>query len=85
MRQHKADRVFQPDYAQPKMLICDHDKLEYELMCKKCEEQKKAQEIEDKVNEMLTEEEKVDIQTMKDRNWDDWKDEHEKGAGNRNK
>ena len=31
----------------------------------------------------MTDQQKEDRDTLKDREWDDWKDMHEKGAGNK--
>ena len=41
---------------------------------------KKEEEKKDEENE-----EEVDKKTLKDREWDDWKDAHVKGIGNRKK
>jgi immunoglobulin-binding protein 1 len=49
---------------------------EREARTKKVEEEKKDDNSED--------EDQVETKRKKDSEWDDWKDEHEKGAGNRN-
>ena len=86
------DRLNQPCFAQPKMTLDQHDELECNLMLaaqerqaeafRKKEEEKARFGIEDSSdseNEIVSE-----AKTYRDRQWDDWKDEHEKGSGNRN-
>ena len=42
------------------------------------EERRRVEDLKDPDSEEV-----MDKQTNKDRNWDDWKDMHEKGAGNK--
>lgn len=44
------------------------------------EEQKYQEEVDSDKDEKI-----IDQKTLKDRAWDDWKDENEKGAGNKMK
>ena len=77
------DTLWQPDHAQPKMKMDDFADLEYKLMMEKQErDQQHAKQEEEKMN-ALNEDEQDDLQKYKDRHWDDWKDAHEKGAGNK--
>lgn len=86
------DRLNQPGWTQPTRTLDEHDQMEYDLMMQKQrrnDEQKAKRESEkkkfgiedseDSENEMVSE-----AKTYKARNWDDWKDENEKGSGNRN-
>jgi len=58
--------------------------LEYDNMMQRMEREKKQQEA-NKVDTDSDKEEVDDREKKKARNWDDWKDLNEKGAGNRNK
>jgi immunoglobulin-binding protein 1 len=77
------DTLWQPDHAQPNMTMEEHADLEIKLMHEKMEREKAHQAAEDEKMNRLTEHEKDDLQTLKDRAWDDWKDANEKGAGNK--
>lgn len=83
--------MWQPNFAQPKMLMKDHADTEYELMMQKQEYNKKMKEfekaqmlsmgipdIDDKDNNIV-----ANLETYKARGWDNFKDENEKGEGNR--
>lgn len=73
------------------MTIDEHDKLEYDLMMK--QKQRIARQQEEKKELLMKlgvkdpdnpdDEVMQDLQTMKDREWDNYKDDHEKGSGNR--
>lgn len=91
-RQEILDKLNQPCYAQPKMTLDQFDELEYTLMKdkeKKVADAAKARKEElarlgiensdDSDNELVG-----DAKRYKERDWDDWKDVNEKGAGNRN-
>lgn len=86
------DRLNQPCFAQPKMTLDQHDQMEYDLMMAKQKRNEKAfsekeavkkqfgiEDSSDSENEMVS-----DAKTYKARHWDNWKDENEKGSGNRN-
>ena len=90
-KQDIRDKLFQHNYAQPVMTLDEHSDLEYRLMMEKQQrnevmekqykEEMKQLGIKDPEN---SDEEIVnEIKTYKERAWDDWKDENEKGAGNR--
>jgi immunoglobulin-binding protein 1 len=91
-RQEILDKLNQPCYAQPTMTLDEFDELEYTLMKNKEKKvadaaQARKEELarygiensDDSENEMV-----ADAKRYKEREWDDWKDENEKGAGNRN-
>lgn len=84
-------KMWQPCFAQPKMLMEDHAEKEYELMMEKERKMKHHQQCE---NQRLCEMGIPDIndidnilvanmETYKARCWDNFKDNNEKGAGNR--
>jgi immunoglobulin-binding protein 1 len=94
MNQHQEilSKLNQHCYAQPKMTLDEFDALEYSLM--KDKEARNAEgarlrkeelaklgieNSDDSENEIV-----CDAKRYKERAWDDWKDENEKGAGNRN-
>ena len=77
------DKLYQPDFAQPNMTMDEHAELEYRLMMEKGERDKQNQKMEDEKMDRLNEEEKCDLERLKERAWDDWKDANEKGAGNK--
>jgi len=83
IRIDKLNKVFQPDHQQPVMTLDDHGELEYQGMCRKHREQEESSKLEKEWWDSMTKNEQDDIGTYKDRDWDDWKDDHEKGAGNR--
>ena len=74
------------------MTLDEHTELEYQLMMDKQRKNEEGQrhykEAMDKLGvkdpEDSDEEIVSEIKTYKDRAWDDWKDENEKGGGNRN-
>lgn len=90
-KQDIVDTLFQHSYAQPVMTLDEHDDLEYELMMAKQRKNEEGQmrfkEEMDKLGVKNPDDSDEDIvsemKTYKDRAWDDWKDENEKGAGNR--
>lgn len=59
----KLDRVFQPCYAQPKMLMEDHGMLEERLMIEKQNRNKIYAEEQEAFQMTLTQDEKDDIET----------------------
>jgi immunoglobulin-binding protein 1 len=77
------DTLWQPDHAQPKMTMDEHADLEMRLMYEKMDREKEQQRLEKERMDLLTEHDKDDLETLKARAWDDWKDENEKGAGNK--
>lgn len=62
-RMEKLDRVFQPCYAQPKMLMEDHGMLEERLMIEKQNRNKIYAEEQEAFQMTLTQDEKDDIET----------------------
>ncbi len=83
-------KLWQHSYAQPKMTLEEHSELEYVLMKDKQKKMKRQmdeknrqlkklgiEDEDDSENEMVSE-----AKTYKDRRWDNWKDENEKGSGN---
>ncbi len=83
-RQDLIETVFQPGYSQPTMRLADYADMYSKQMAEMEEKNKWAQEREKLKGERDQDKDDVaDEQTLKDREWDDWKDEHEKGAGNK--
>ena len=84
IKEELQSRVFQPGFSQPTMTLEEFGEkekgrmMEMEKQQKIAAEMNKAEEDEDSDKD-----EKSDRKTMKDRSWDDWKDENEKGAGNK--
>jgi immunoglobulin-binding protein 1 len=91
-RQEILEKLNQPCYAQPKMTLDEFDELEYTLMKNKEKKNAEAAQMrkeelarlgiensDDSDNEIVG-----DAKRYKAREWDDWKDENEKGSGNRN-
>lgn len=84
-------KMWQPSFAQPKMTMAEHGENEYRLMVEKEERVRRAQQEEraklkrigvddpEDVDNMIVSE----MKTYKARAWDAFKDENEKGAGNR--
>jgi len=76
-------KVFQPDHAQPVMTMETHGDIEYSLMCEKHRNQEIQARAQEAYENSKSQNQKDDEETLKNRYWDDWKDENEKGAGNR--
>ena len=84
-------KMWQPSFAQPKMTMDEHGENEYRLMVEKQERIKLAQEKEKlKLKRIgVDDPENIDnpivseMKTYKARAWDAFKDENEKGAGNK--
>lgn len=75
------DQVFQPSNL-PVMTLDEFAEKEKQRMLEAEEQQeeaKKRQALEDDSDD----EGNADRKTLKAREWDDWKDDHEKGSGNR--
>lgn len=77
------DKLWQPDFAQPKMTMDEHGELESRLMIEKAERDKENSRLEKEKMDLLNEEEQHELENLKSRAWDDWKDLNEKGAGNK--
>eukprot|EP01017_Pseudomicrothorax_dubius_P036332 TRINITY_DN5196_c0_g1_i2.p1 TRINITY_DN5196_c0_g1~~TRINITY_DN5196_c0_g1_i2.p1 ORF type:complete len:155 (-),score=59.63 TRINITY_DN5196_c0_g1_i2:43-447(-) len=77
-------RVFQPGGSLPTMTLEEFAEKEMERM-RITEEQTKAAQLRSKEEEEEdSDREEIDAKrTKKARDWDDWKDDHEKGAGNK--
>jgi len=86
IREDLAQQVFQSGFSQPTMRLEEFADKEMAKMAEAEKQQKianemnKAQEDEDSDKDEIS-----DKKTKKASQWDDWKDEHEKGAGNKNK
>jgi hypothetical protein len=84
-------KMWQPSFAQPKMTMEEHGENEYRLMIAKQERMKKAQEQERLKLKRIGVDDPEDIdnpivsemKTYKARAWDAFKDENEKGGGNK--
>lgn len=61
----------------------EHGMIEERLMLEKMERNKIQQKEDEAFQATLTENDKDDMETLKARGWEDWKDENEKGMGNR--
>jgi len=83
-KEELQSKVFQPGFGQPTMTLEEFGDKEYERMMA-AEKQQKQAEMNRKLeeDEGSDKDEASDKKTLKDRSWDDWKDEHEKGAGNK--
>lgn len=84
IKQELKDKVFQPGHSMPTMTMDEYADYamkmygDMEKNQKEADEAKRREEDKDQDKDDI-----VDMQTLKDREWDDWKDEHEKGAGNK--
>ena len=84
-------KFWQPSFAQPKMTMDEHGENEYRLMIEKEERVKLAQKKEaEALNRIgVPDAEDIDnpivseMKTYKARAWDAFKDENEKGGGNK--
>jgi len=86
IREDLQSTVFQPGTNQPTMTLEEFGDKEYKKMMQLQEQQKlMAEQTKMEEEEDSDKDEKSDKKTKKDRDWDDWKDEHEKGAGNKKK
>jgi hypothetical protein len=80
--------VLRPGHNLPTMTLEEFAEEEMQKISVQQEKEAITKEIEDyniKHNGKIDEDSDkiVDEKTYKDRNWDDWKDEHERGAGNK--
>jgi hypothetical protein len=76
--------VFKPGWGQPTMTLDEFADIAIKDMEKQQEAQKRAEaQAKEEADKDPDKDENADIQTLKDREWDNWKDEHEKGAGNK--
>lgn len=84
-------KMWQPSFAQPKMTMDEHGENEYRLMMEKQDRVKRNQEEERAKLKRIGVDDPEDIdnpivsemKTYKARAWDAFKDENEKGEGNR--
>jgi len=60
-----------------------HGELEYGLMCEKHRREAENARLQKQAWDELTKDQQEEIEEYKARDWDNWKDDHEKGAGNR--
>lgn len=83
-RQDLIETVFQPGVAGPTMRLEEYAEEYQKVMNDMEEKNKRAQAREQAKQDRDPDKDEVsDEQTLKDREWDDWKDDHEKGAGNK--
>jgi hypothetical protein len=75
-------KVFTPGHTLPTMTIEEFGELEYQKM-QAAEAQKRQAEAEQPPAVDSDDEEEVEHKRREAASWDDWKDAHEKGAGNR--
>lgn len=75
-------QVWQQNANKPTMTLEEVGELQYQNMMERTKRQK-AQAEANKVDTDSDKEEVDDRQKKKARAWDDWKDQHEKGAGNK--
>ena len=84
IKEEMKQKVFQPGHSMPTMTMDEYADYamkmygDMEKRQKEADEAKKREEEKDQDKDDM-----LDQQTLKDRAWDDWKDEHEKGAGNK--
>jgi len=60
-----------------------HGELEYSLMCEKHQREADNAKAQQQAWDDLTKDQQEEIEEYKARDWADWQDAHEKGAGNR--
>ncbi|CAG9319652.1 unnamed protein product [Blepharisma stoltei] len=82
-RHNIEHQVFQPGHRQPLYTIEEWGEIECK-MCMEREEKQKQAELERKREQEENPEDYEEQKRKNDAGWDDWKDMHEKGAGNRN-
>jgi hypothetical protein len=83
-KQDLIESVFSMGNRGPTMTLDEFADIEIKNMQKIEEQQKIAQAREQREAEKdQDKDEQTDKKTYKDREWDDWKDDHEKGAGNK--
>ena len=82
-RKDLVAQVWQENANKPTMTLSEVAQLEYDNMVNR--EERQAREREANKQDSDDDKEHVDDRIKKEqRAWDDWKDAHEKGAGNRN-
>jgi immunoglobulin-binding protein 1 len=82
LRSRMEAKVFTPGHTLPTMTIEEFGELEYRKM-QAAEAQKRQAEAEQPPAVDSDDEEEVEHKRREAASWDDWKDAHEKGAGNR--
>lgn len=83
-RKKLESTVWQPGFAQPIMTMDEWADGEFKMFQEMEEKNKKANAQQEKEAEEDSDRDEVgDKKVKKARDWDDWKDDHEKGAGNR--
>lgn len=81
-KQRIQAKVFTPCFHMPAMTVEEFGEMEL-ARCKECEAARAANPPPPKVDSDDSDEEKLEAKRKKDSAWDDWKDEHEKGGGNK--
>mmetsp|Transcript_5516 Transcript_5516/g.6070 ORF Transcript_5516/g.6070 Transcript_5516/m.6070 type:complete len:333 (-) Transcript_5516:115-1113(-) len=79
MKQDVLDRVFKPGHNLPTMSLEEFAEMEVKEAMERSEKEKNIP----KENSDSEDEEVSDRKTYKARHWDDWRDNNEKGAGNK--
>jgi hypothetical protein len=83
-RSSLVTQVWQENANKPTMTLEEVGELEYQNMVQRTEREKLQAEA-NKEDTDSDKEEVDDRMKKKARDWDNWKDEHEKGAGNKNR
>ena len=81
-RERIQAKVFTPCFHMPTMTVEEFGEMEL-ARCKECEAARAANPPPPKVESDEEDEEMLEAKRKKDSAWDDWKDEHEKGGGNK--
>ena len=84
IRQDMIQQVFQPGGSQPTMTLDEFADIEIAKMQEQERMMKQAAAEKAKEKDNSSDEEVDTKKQLEARRWDDWKDDNEKGAGNRN-
>jgi len=86
IKEEMKSKVFQPGYGQPTMTLDEYADQAMEMFGEMEKRQKEAEAFRQKEEEKDQDKDEIaDRKTLEERQWDDWKDENEKGAGNKNR
>lgn len=83
-REAEREKVFRPSHSLPTYTVEEWGRIEAEMMAKRQAEESAREGIKAKKREEedSDDDEVVNRETMKSREWDNWKDEHNRGSGN---
>ena len=76
-------KVFQPDHAQPTMTLEELGDMEYRRLMEKQEEQRERDFAKKQEDMRLGADGVEERERQRVADWDNWKDTHEKGVGNK--